>query len=97
MLCAMRFGDDDDLDAIAASANDTHVRPVLGDLDAGHFQRALKLREAAEGRHGADQRRGRAWTPRCRWAATSNPAGAARTGRAGVEAYTELKSVSVLL
>lgn len=94
VLCAMRFGDED-IDAIARSANDTEYG-LAANIWTGNITIAHKL-----------ARRIKAGTVRINGGSGVDPAlplggykqsGWGReNGRAGVEAYTELKSVIVAL
>jgi acyl-CoA reductase-like NAD-dependent aldehyde dehydrogenase len=95
VLCAMKFGGGDDLDAIAAQANSTEYG-LSSAIWTRDLSTALKL-----------SRRLKAGTVRINGGAGVDPAlplggykqsGWGReNGRAGVEAYTELKAVTVAL
>lgn len=95
VLCAMRFGDDDDLDALAGRGNETEFG-LSASIYTQNITTAHKL-----------ARRLKSGTVRINGSGGVDPAlplggfkasGWGReNGRAGIEAYTELKSVSVAL
>ena len=95
VLCAMRFGDDDDIDRLAALGNETEYG-----LSASIFTRDISKAHKLV-------RRLRSGTIRVNGSAgvdPSLPLGGYKSsgwgrenGQAGVEAYTELKAVSVAL
>jgi phenylacetaldehyde dehydrogenase len=95
VLCAMRFGDDDDIDRLAALGNETEFG-LSGSIYTRDISKAHRL-----------ARRLKTGTLRINGSAGVDPAlplggykasGWGReNGQAGVEAYTELKAVSVAL
>jgi len=95
VLCAMRFGDDDDIDRLAALGNETEFG-----LSASIFTRDISKahRLVKRLRTGTVRVNGSAGVdPSLPLGGYKSSGWGRENGQAGVEAYTELKAVSVAL